>query len=153
MAPHQRPRARGSLVSSLGLLLGIVLGVGITTGTGLAVASANPLEPEALGHERLVTASAYNSVPEQTDDDPWTAAWGDTLEEDMKVIAVSRDLLQDGLTRGVRVEIDGLPGEFVVLDKMAKRWRNRIDIYMGLDVVAARDWGVREVRIRWSEGP
>jgi 3D (Asp-Asp-Asp) domain-containing protein len=68
----------------------------------------------------------------------------------MRAIAVSRDLIEAGLTRGTRVRIDGLPGEYVVLDKMARRWRNKIDIYMGEDVDAARRWGVREVRIRWS---
>jgi 3D (Asp-Asp-Asp) domain-containing protein len=33
---------------------------------------------------------------------------------------------------------------------MPAQWDNRIDIYMGEDVRAARNWGVREVRIRWS---
>ncbi len=98
---------------------------------------------------RVVMASAYNSVPEQTDHEPWIAAWGDRLEPGMKAIAVSRDLLDVGLTRGTRVRIEGLPGEYVVLDKMASRWRNKIDIYMAEDVRAARRWGLREVRIEW----
>ena len=97
----------------------------------------------------VVTATAYNSVPSQTDGDPRIAAWGDTLEPGMKAIAVSRDLLGIGLKRGVPVVIDGLPGEYVVLDKMASRWRRKIDIYMGEDVAAARRWGKRRVRIRW----
>jgi 3D (Asp-Asp-Asp) domain-containing protein len=101
-------------------------------------------------HTRAVTASAYNSLYEQTGPHPTLAAWGDRLEPGMRAIAVSRDLLEAGLTRGTRVWIDGLEGEYVVLDKMAKRWRNKIDIYMGDDVDAARRWGVREVRIRWS---
>lgn len=96
-----------------------------------------------------LTATAYNSVPEQTDDTPDIAAWGDVLEPDMKVIAVSRDLLAAGLSYGVPVTIDGLPGEYVVLDKMATRWRNRIDIFMGKDVQAAREWGNRKVTIRY----
>ena len=102
-------------------------------------------------HSRTVTASAYNSVPEQTKvHQPALAAWGDRLAPGMRAIAVSRDLIEAGLTRGTRVWIDGLEGEYVVLDKMARRWRNKIDIYMGEDVDAARHWGVREVRIRWS---
>jgi 3D (Asp-Asp-Asp) domain-containing protein len=67
----------------------------------------------------------------------------------VRAIAVSRDLLELGLVRGVRVRIEGLPGEYAVLDKMARRWRRKIDIYMGDDVEAARAWGVREVRIHW----
>jgi 3D (Asp-Asp-Asp) domain-containing protein len=95
----------------------------------------------------VVTATAYNSLPEQTDDDPGIAAWGDRLEPGMKSIAVSRDLLEKGLKRHARVRIHGLPGEYVVLDKMHHRWENRIDIYMGEDVRAARHFGKRKVRI------
>jgi 3D (Asp-Asp-Asp) domain-containing protein len=104
----------------------------------------------AAQHTREVLASAYNSLAQHTDPHPTLAAWGDRLEPGMRAIAVSRDLLEVGLTRGARVWIDGLEGEYVVLDKMAKRWSNKIDIYMGEDVQAARRWGVREVRIRWS---
>ncbi len=113
---------------------------------------ALPLVACASGAEssRVVTATAYNSLARQTNDQPRVAAWGDPLEPGMRVIAVSRDLIEAGLTRGARVRIDGVPGEYVVLDKMAKRWHNKIDIYMGDDVARARRWGVREVRIRWS---
>ena len=97
----------------------------------------------------VVTASAYNSLPEQTVGNPSVAAWGDVLEPGVKAIAVSRDLLELGLVRGARVRIEGLPGEYAVLDKMARRWSRKIDIYMGDDVEAARTWGVREVRIHW----
>lgn len=98
----------------------------------------------------VVTATAYNSLPNQTGVEPVTAAWGDELEPGMKAIAVSRDLHEAGLTRGTVVQIDGLEGEYVVLDRMPKQWDRRIDIYMGEDVRAARRWGVREVRIRWA---
>jgi 3D (Asp-Asp-Asp) domain-containing protein len=100
-------------------------------------------------HSLDVAASAYTSTPDQTSEQPFLAAWGDSLEPGMRAIAVSRDLLELGLVRGTRVRIDGLPGEYVVLDKMAKRWRKKIDIYMGEDIEAARRWGVRDVRIRW----
>jgi 3D (Asp-Asp-Asp) domain-containing protein len=98
----------------------------------------------------VVTATAYNSLPGQTGEQPDIAAWGDRLEPGMKAIAVSSDLHEAGLTRGTVVKIDGLPGEYLVLDRMPAQWDNRIDIYMGEDVRAARNWGVREVRIRWS---
>ena len=94
-----------------------------------------------------LTATAYNSVPDQTNSEPNIAAWGDSLTPGMKVIAVSRDLLEIGLTRGAEVEIDGIPGTFRVLDKMGRRWEKRIDIYMGDDIQAAREWGVRNVQI------
>jgi len=96
-----------------------------------------------------VTATAYNSVPSQTDGTPAIAAWGDKLKPGMKAIAVSRDLLKKGLTRGAKVKISGLPGKYTVLDKTHKRWKRRIDIYMGKNVKAARKWGKRKVTIRW----
>ncbi len=97
-----------------------------------------------------VIATAYNSVPSQTDDDPWLAAWGDSLTNGMRVIAVSRDLIELGLGRGTVVQIDGLAGEYVVLDKMNKRWTRRIDLYMGDDVPAALRFGKRDLTIRWT---
>jgi 3D (Asp-Asp-Asp) domain-containing protein len=102
--------------------------------------------------ELTVTATAYNSLPGQTSDDPSLGAWGDRLAPGMRAIAVSHDLISLGLTRGVPVKIDGLPGEYVVLDKLAARWKRRIDIYMGTDEDAARRWGKRPVRISWSSG-
>jgi 3D (Asp-Asp-Asp) domain-containing protein len=93
-----------------------------------------------------VVATAYNSLPGQTR----PAAWGDVLVPGMRSVAVSPDLLKLGLRRGVRVRIDGLPGEFVVLDKMPARWQRRIDLYMGTDEAAARAWGRRTVTIRFD---
>lgn len=101
----------------------------------------------------VVTASAYNSVERQTDSNPNEGAWGDEISPGMKVIAVSPDLVELGLGRGTQVEIDGLPGVWTVLDRTASRHRNRIDIYLGTDVAAAIDWGLKKVTIRWSEQP
>jgi len=97
-----------------------------------------------------VTVTAYNSVPEQTNEQPTIAAWGDELEPGMKVIAVSRDLLDMGLERGTVVRIEGLPGEYVVLDKMHWRWQRRIDVYMGEDVAAARRFGRQRRMLSWE---
>ena len=96
-----------------------------------------------------VTATAYNSVPGQTQGNPTVTAWGDKLVPGMKAIAVSRDLISKGLDHGTKVNIDGMPGTYRVMDKLHKRWKLRIDIYMGKDVKAAKAWGKREVTIRW----
>ncbi|NEX16761.1 MAG: hypothetical protein C1943_09060 [Halochromatium sp.] len=66
-----------------------------------------------------------------------------------KAIAVSRDLLKRGLSNGVEVKIEGLPGVYKVRDKMNKRWKRRIDIYMGDNLERAREWGKQQVVIRW----
>lgn len=93
-----------------------------------------------------VTVSAYNSVSWQTDSLQNLAAWGDTLKPGMRCVAVSRDLIAKGLGYNTPLKIQGLEGTYLVKDKMHYRWRNKIDIYMGQDVKAAREWG-RQKRI------
>ena len=97
-----------------------------------------------------VTASAYTSSVGETDSTPNLAAWGDTLKPGMKSIAVSRDLIDMGLTHNQEVRIEGFDGTYRVLDKMNKRWTKKIDIYMGNDVKKARQWGKQEVVIYWT---
>lgn len=98
-----------------------------------------------------VTATAYNSLPAQTHPDhPNITAWGDTLKEGMQIIAVSRDLIPLGLNHNTEVTITGLPGTFRVADKMNKRWKKKIDIYMGTDRQAALQWGKQTVTISWE---
>ena len=96
-----------------------------------------------------VTITAYNSVRSQTDGDPTIAAWGDRLKPGMKAVAVSYDLMKRGLTRGKKIKIKGLKGHYVVLDRMSRRWKKRIDIYMGNNVRKARRWGRQRRHISW----
>ncbi|MGM0529847.1 MAG: 3D domain-containing protein [Bacteroidota bacterium] len=105
--------------------------------------------PSYEEHQLEVTATAYNSHKSQTSGNPRIAAWGDTLEPGIKAIAVSRDLLDSGLTYGVQVNIEGLPGEYVVTDKMNRRWNKKIDVYMGNDIDKALEWGKKTVTISW----
>jgi len=101
-------------------------------------------------HRLRVTATAYSSHRGQTDSTPFLAAWNNRLRPGMKVIAVSRDLLtRYGLRNGSRVKIGGLPGYYTVRDKMNKRFRKRIDIYMGTNRRKALRWGRRSVVIYW----
>lgn len=97
-----------------------------------------------------LTATAYNSVKEQAAGDPNITAWGDTLNPSMKAIAISRDLLDSGFYHKMEVTIDELEGKYKVLDKMNRRWTQKIDIYMGTDISKAQEWGKREVTIRWK---
>jgi len=98
-----------------------------------------------------VTATAYTSNPGETDSNPSLTAWGDTLEPGMRAIAVSRDLIKMGLSHNKEVRIEGFKGTYIVLDKMNKRWEKKIDIYMGLDVKKAKEWGKRKVKIYWKD--
>ncbi len=93
-----------------------------------------------------VTATAYNSLPSQTTAlNSNITAWGDTLVPGMKTIAVSRDLIRKGLKHNTMVRIDTSSQIYLVKDKMPTRWRNRIDIYMGVDRAKAFEWGRRKV--------
>ncbi len=99
-----------------------------------------------------VTATAYTSfpaIPIKTRKS--LGAWGDELEPGVKAIAVSRDLLSKGLDYNTEVTIEGLPGTYRVLDKMHSRWNNKIDIYMGNDIQAAKEWGKKKVVISWEK--
>lgn len=98
-----------------------------------------------------VRATAYNSTRAQTDSRPTESACGNTLKPGIKAIAVSRDLEKVGLECGTKVRIEGLEGSYTVMDRTARRHTELIDIYMGLDVEAAREWGVQEVTISWAE--
>ncbi|MEO2061510.1 MAG: hypothetical protein ABGW97_00900 [Christiangramia sp.] len=96
-----------------------------------------------------VTATAYNSVHYQTEDNPRITAWGDTLRPGMNAIAVSRDLLKMGLDHDSQIKIEGFDSIFLVKDKMHYRWRNRIDIYMGQNVSKAREFGRKKINIAY----
>jgi 3D (Asp-Asp-Asp) domain-containing protein len=113
------------------------------------------MTPQASGKKEmqgpvLVDATAYNSLAGQTEGDPELGAWGDRLDAGINSVAVSQDLVDMGMQRGARVRIEGLPGVFLVLDRMPPQWQRRIDIHMGENVDAAREWGRREVRIYWQ---
>ncbi|MBR9913732.1 MAG: hypothetical protein GYB32_02710 [Algicola sp.] len=96
-----------------------------------------------------VTATAYNSLAYQTSSNPHITAFGDSLKPGLRYIAVSRNLLNEGLTHNTLVKVEGLEGTYLVKDKMNRRWKNKIDIYMGTDVKAARAWGRRKVNISY----
>lgn len=94
-----------------------------------------------------VTASAYNSLKLQGEGDPKITAWGDTLRPGIRSIAVSRDLIKKGLDYNTPVKIEGFEGVYIVNDKMHPKWRNKIDIYMGIDRQKSLNWGKKKVKI------
>lgn len=110
-------------------------------------------ENRVLSHDTSiwVTATAYNALESQTKKgNVGIGAWGDLLTDDMKAIAVSKDLIEMGLIRNTVVKIEGLEGIYRVMDKMNDRWTRKIDIFMGKDREAAIQWGKRKVKITFS---
>jgi 3D (Asp-Asp-Asp) domain-containing protein len=119
--------------------------------TSLASAKKSTSSSSKFKRQMTVTATAYTSHVNQTDSTPNIAAWGDRLKPGMKVIAVSRDMLNKyGLKHRSKVRIKGLKGEYLVMDKMNKRWKKKIDIYMGKDLKKAFKWGRRKVELQWN---
>jgi len=107
-------------------------------------------EPEKYDWKEIsVKATAYNSLVYQTSPNPEIAAWGDSLKPGMKCIAVSRDLIKLGLKHNTPIKLEGLEGIYLVKDKMHRRKRNQIDIYMGVDVKKAKKWGVQQLKIKY----
>jgi 3D (Asp-Asp-Asp) domain-containing protein len=93
-----------------------------------------------------VTLTAYNAVPEQTDDDPLTTASG--AYSNPEIIAARSRNLSEQLPFGTIIEIDGPPdsnnscgykvvapmvGYRVVADTMNARYMDRIDILFHTD--------------------
>lgn len=89
--------------------------------------------------QQKVHATVYNAVPEQTNSDPGHTAF--MFELDLndpykhRIIAVSRDLLKK-YPKGTKVQVTGTSydGVFVVMDKMNKRYTNRIDLLINEDM-------------------
>lgn len=140
------------------LLIFLVCGYGSETSLQHAVAAIHASGPKSAAVRPTgdaislrVTATAFTSRISETDKSPSVTAWGDRLKPGMKAIAVSRDLIKMGLTHKTVVTIDGLEGEYYVLDKMHRRWTRKIDIYMGLDRKKAIHWGKRKVIIHWID--
>ncbi|MBN2249364.1 MAG: 3D domain-containing protein [Campylobacterales bacterium] len=107
--------------------------------------------PQKKMRKMQVHSSAYTSRVKRKNAIYPVGAWGDALTPSCRGIAVSDDLIRMGLTHQTRVRIEGLEGEYVVLDKMHPKWKKKIDVYMGNDFKRARYWGVRTVTIRWEE--
>lgn len=96
-----------------------------------------------------VKAMAYTGCSSKAKRAP-RGAWGDRLSSDVKAVAVSPDLLEMGLDHGDTIRIEGLPGEYKVLDVMHSRHSKAIDIYYGDDQCGAREWGSRTMTITWQ---
>jgi len=111
--------------------------------------SNNRGEVDCQKKAMTVIATAYNSLAYQTSSNPNITAFGDRLKPGLQYIAVSRDLLDSGLVHNTKVKIEGFDSLFTVKDKMNRRYRKRIDIYMGNDVKKAKKWGKKKVHIQY----
>ncbi|WP_372756652.1 3D domain-containing protein [Mariniflexile sp.] len=109
-----------------------------------------PFEDHYTWHKLKVTASAYNSVKNQTDSNPHITAFGDSLKPGLNYVAISRDLYRKGLKHNTPIKIEGFDSIYYVKDRMHGKWKNKIDIYMGTDIKAAKNWGRKKVSIHYG---
>jgi 3D (Asp-Asp-Asp) domain-containing protein len=87
-----------------------------------------------------ITATAYTSRASETDDSPFTAAWGDQVYWGM--------VASNAFPRGTKIQIPDYYGDkvFVVLDRMNARYYYRLDIWMP-ELPDAKNWGSRYIKI------
>lgn len=91
--------------------------------------------PLFVKDKTMASISAYNSVPEQTDNTPCLGAGGHICGRD-DVVA------NNCLPIGTIVQIDGKIYE--VYDRMNSRYGcEYFDIYMGMDVEGAKEFGIQ----------
>lgn len=92
------------------------------------------------GQRFKATVTAYNSVPEQTDNRPCKAADGTDIC--LALVRGERACAANCLPLGSIVDIPGI-GQCVVRDRTASRFGSRIDVYFGGrdQIKAARQWG------------
>jgi 3D (Asp-Asp-Asp) domain-containing protein len=96
-------------------------------------------------YTKYVTASAYNSVPWQTDDTPFITASGTTVRHGV--------LAANFLPIGTLVTMPDIYGEqiFVVEDRMNPRYTNNVDIWME-HISDAKQFGRKQVKIHVYTG-
>jgi len=100
-----------------------------------------------------VVCTVYNAVPEQTNSDPEHTAFMFKLDLSNpykhRIIAVSRDLLVK-YPKGTKVVIKGTSydGIYTVMDKMNKRYTNRIDILINEDMPIGKWSYVKMIKIK-----
>ena len=119
----------------------------------LLISCDKQVEKPCYNKDLEVTATAYNSLVYQTSSNPHITAFGDSLKPGLRYVAVSRDLIDSGLVHNTEVKIEGFDSLYIVKDKMNRRYRKRIDIYMGTDVKKARNWGKKKVNIQYCLKP
>jgi 3D (Asp-Asp-Asp) domain-containing protein len=95
--------------------------------------------------EFVATITAYNTVKGQCPAPYDQTASGKKAKKDM--VAVSHDLLKSGIVKfGDTLHIEGV-GRFTVEDTTAAGYSKRVDICMEKDIPAAKEFGVKRLKV------
>lgn len=101
-----------------------------------------------------VTATCYNAVVEQTNEDPGHTATMFVLNllnpYSHRIIAISRNLEEKGFEMGDRVMISGTgryDGKWIIRDRMNKRWINRIDFLVNKNMRVGKWLNIKMIKL------
>ena len=130
-----------------GVLVGLFVGCVSNPTHKEVVQTQNATKKPSIYVARLVDCTAYTAYPTETDSDPLITASMTKVRPG--IIAVSRDLFDQGYVFGRKVYIHGL-GIYTIADLMNKKHINRIDVFHGTKK-EAREFGIKQVKISLLE--
>ncbi len=142
--------AKATSINGIALLMLVNMG----TGTGLPMDGNDTQQERAISITSVaktnatqtskshipVIVTAYSSDEDQTDDTPFITASGETVRDGI--------VAANFLPFGTKIKIPQLFGDkvFVVKDRMAKRFSDRVDVWVH-DSVAAKRIGIQSAEI------
>ena len=100
--------------------------------------------PEAPADLWEMTVTAYSSTEDQTDSSPYLTAMGTVVEDGI--------VATNSLPFGTRVKIPDIFGDkiFIVEDRMNRRFRRRLDVWMP-NRAKAQNFGVKQALVEVLE--
>lgn len=131
----------GNLSSFAPIILSKVNADQLIVDSGIEVTALTAKTPLDEGIKRIaVHVTAYSSTPDQTDDTPFTTAAGTRVRDGI--------VAANFLPLYTRIKIPEIFGEkvFVVEDRMARRFQNRVDIWFP-DRASAIKFGLKKAEI------
>ena len=119
------------------------LGGGFVLSTNSPEKTSAAKQPEKF-REMTVSATAYSSTPDQTDDTPFVTAWNTHVRDGI--------VAANFLPFGTKIKIPEIYGDkvFVVEDRMNRRYWHKIDIWFP-DRQSALQFGIKNIRIQILE--
>ena len=145
---------RWALILTISLIL--VSGIFLMTSRGdISTSTAENIEIKArlpkinlklygFKNEIWATITAYNSVPEQTDSAPCTGAGG--------ILCGRNDVIACPNNYPIGMRVFVYDKEYICLDRLNPRYSNRFDIFFDKDIVGAKKFGIKKLKIMYDTG-
>jgi len=116
----------------------------VSVNSPAAIKTVTSAKNTVLAQEMTVSATAYSSTPDQTDDSPFITAWQTHVRDGI--------VAANFLPFGTRIKIPEIYGDkiFVVEDRMNRRYWHKVDIWFP-DRQSALEFGLRTIKIQILE--